>query len=186
MSDFQRRLILVLIFIASISACSDDPVTEDTSGIDFPNGDFDISTTLVDDQCLDGGLNLLFMPNGQDEPWLWPYPIQMHGQSALPKTYDIQLREPFGTMTVAVTNEGGPIQRFEGERKIGVLLGAQNFGECVVDMDVVVEVKLLDSDSVEGAGVVQMTNPRGDERCPVDMPATCEVVLTFSGTRLGN
>ena len=81
-----------------LAACGEDAEPDDT--VDFATGDFAISTNVVDDQCLDGGLNLLFMPNGTDTPWAWPFPVTLYAESALPSDYMIQLREPFGQLSV--------------------------------------------------------------------------------------
>ena len=91
----MKNALLILLAAGLFSGCGTD--SDDT--IDFPTGEFVIKTVVVDDQCLDGGLNLLFMPNGTETPWEWPYPIAFHSEDALPKTYTLQLREPFGQMT---------------------------------------------------------------------------------------
>lgn len=149
----------------------------------FPSGDFIISTNLVDDRCLDGGLNPLFMPMGDAEPWRWPYAIALYEPSELPKTYVISLREPFAEMTVTAYQTDPTGQQFVAQTNPRVELGPDRFGECVVELDGVVNILLLDSNRLEGIAALQMRNPRGDERCPADMPPTCEVILSFEGTR---
>ncbi|MFU8804551.1 MAG: hypothetical protein ACNA8W_12130 [Bradymonadaceae bacterium] len=174
------------IFIAlslsfSLISCGNDTV--DGPDFAFPSGDFIISTHFVDDRCLDGGLNLLFMPRGEDEPWEWPFPVQVQAPEELPKTYMISLREPFHEMTVTATQVHSDEQQFVAQTNPSVKLGPDRFGECVVALDGVVNLKLVDTDRVEGIAALQMRDPRGDDRCPVDMPPTCDVILSFDGTR---
>jgi len=126
---------------------------------------------------------LLFMPNGDGAPWQWPFAIPVYSQSSLPKTYDIQLREPFGQMTVTATRNGRAGQIIVAKEGTGVLLGEATFGQCVVDMGATVYFELLDQGSLSGVATLEMRDPRGDARCPIDMPATCEVILTFEATR---
>ncbi len=94
-------LTLALAVVALVGPGCDGEAGDDTLG----GGDYIFTTTVVDDRCLDGGLNLLFMPNGVDTPWDWPFEIGVQSQAALPATYDIMLRQPFGTMTVTIKDD---------------------------------------------------------------------------------
>lgn len=182
-STYLSKKIFILLLLALMAMACESETT--VAGPDFPfaSGDFTIFTNLVDDRCLDGGLNPLFMPLGDVEPWQWPLPVAVYAPSELPRTYDISLREPFNQMTVRVTQLDATTQQFVSEPNPRVELGPDRFGECVVELDGVVNITLLDSNTLEGIAALQMRNPRGDERCPADMPSTCEVVLSFDGTR---
>lgn len=168
------------LFVASAAGCGSGS-GDDT--VDFATGEFVVKTTLVDDGCLDGGLNLLFMPNGTGTPWEWPFPVTLYAEDALPTTYDIQLREPFGEMTVTAQDGGIDLQVIDAQTNPGVLLGEDRFGQCVADMDATVQIEVVAVDEVTGVAELGMSNPRGDERCPKEMPTTCEVLLTFEATR---
>lgn len=176
-----------LLCAASLAGCGDhaaSPAPE--PDMLFDSGEFDVTSTLVEDGCLDGGLNLLFMPNGQTEPWKWPYPIMVYGPGNLPQTYAIQLRDPFGPMTVTATPNGGAAESFAIDSNPSVLLDEANYGQCVVDMGGSVALSLIDEDHVEGVANLAMSDPRGDDRCPVGMPVSCAVRLQFEGQRVGS
>jgi len=149
----------------------------------FESGDFWVQTRSVDDRCLDGGLNLLFMPKGTAEPWPWPFPIAVHRPEELPLTYGIRLREPFGEMTATAAASGDNTQHWTFEKNVGVLLGPDQFGQCVVDMVAAADMSVRTNDLIDGHASLGMLDPRGDERCPVDLPASCEVTLVFVGER---
>jgi hypothetical protein len=179
---WPAQTVFMALGLSLLVSCGSDAV--EGPSFSFPSGDFQISTRLVDDRCLDGGLNLLFMPRGSDQPWQWPYPVAIHAPSELPKTYDLTLREPFRRMTVTATQVDPQQQQFVAHSNPSVELGRERFGDCVVSLDGVVQVTLLESNRVEGIAALQMRNPRGDERCPAEMPASCEVILIFDGLRM--
>lgn len=154
------------------------------SAADFTTGEFTVTTTAIDDACLDGGLNLLFMPQGPATPWQWPFPITLYGAEELPRTYPIQLREPFGAMTLDATSAGPARQALVVQENPAVALG-DPFGACVAGLAGRVDLILQTANTVSGTATLELTDPRGDEQCPADMPARCEVVLTFQGLRVG-
>ena len=152
--------------------------------IDFATGEFTVQTHIVDDRCLDGGLNLLFMPEGVDTPWEWPFPITIHAEKDLPITYDIELRQPFGQMTMTATDSGVNQQLLVSETNVGVLLGEAQFGNCAADIDATVQMRIERSDSGSGLGDLTLSNPRSDDgRCPPEMPPSCQVLLSFEAQR---
>ena len=167
-----------------VAACGGDgSETDDTGPLAFETGPFWVTTTGIDDRCLDGGLHLLFMPAGPDEPWDWTYPITVFAPDELPQTHEIRLREPFGEMTVDVRANGDRGQQMVAQENQGVLLDEAQFGQCVADMSAEVTLTLVSRDRVHGTARIELTDPRGDPRCPTDLPSHCEVILTFEGRR---
>lgn len=177
MDRFQQ----ILPIFSLVVACAGAAGSDDT--IDFETGDFTVRTTVVDDRCLDGGLNLLFMPNGVETPWEWPFPVRIHAERELPITYDIALRQPFGEMTVTASDAGVDLQTLVAEKNEAVLLGEAQFGNCVADMNATVQVRLVAHDEVTGFADLELTDPRGADRCPTDMPPRCSVLLSFEAER---
>ena len=150
---------------------------------DFVSGDFELHTLSTDDRCLGGALNVLFMPQGQAAPWKWEFDVPFHPPEDLPKTYDVRLRDPFGTMSVTFEAVDKARQRARGAQNTGVKLNEAQFGQCVADLDADMDIRLQSSTGVAGEGIITMANPRGDERCPL-MEAPCELLLVFKGQRL--
>ena len=150
---------------------------------DFPEGDFQVTTLGIEDRCLDGGLHPLFMPQGTGTPWDWTYPIRLHPPEALPQTYPIRLRDPFGEMTVRAERVGDTEERVRGLQNTGVVLNEDLYGDCVADLDADVAITLYAQDRAAGRGALLMSNPRGAEgRCPDSdrLEAGCQVLLELS------
>ncbi len=172
-----RWFALVALFALG---CGDEEAPDLADTVDFASGEFQITTHSVVDECLDGGLNLLFMPEGDETPWGWEFPIELYAESELPRTYDIQLRDPFGAMTVNAVDSGVDLQQMIAN-KDGVSLGSQ-YGDCVANIDSVVEMSLVDSNTAEGLASLSLSNPVGDD-CPVDLPPSCSVFLSIEAAR---
>jgi len=178
--SLQRTTSWVALLTAALCCgCSSEEETEGP----FTTGSFWVQTRAVDDQCLDGGLNLLFMPYGTAEPWPWPFPIEVHQSAELPLTYPIHLREPFGEMIATANAVDDTSQHWTFETNVGVLLGEDQFGQCVVDMVATADMSVRTNDLLDGEAQLGMLDPRGDERCPADMPASCDVTLVFVAER---
>ena len=150
---------------------------------DFPSGQFELHTLHTEDRCLGGAMNVLFMPEGKATPWKWEFPVDFHPPEALPKTYDVPLRQPFGTISVTFEAVDRSRERARGAQNTGVLLNEAQFGSCVADLDADMDVRLESANQVAGQGLITMANPRGDERCP-RMSDPCELALVFQGLRL--
>jgi hypothetical protein len=150
---------------------------------DFATGQFELHTLSSDDRCLGGALNVLFMPQGQSIPWKWEFPVEFHAPEQLPKTYDVPLRDPFGTISVTFEAVDLGRERARGAQNTGVKLNEAQFGQCVVDLDADMDIRLESANQIAGEGVITMIDPRGDERCP-RMDDPCELVLVFRGLRL--
>ena len=175
--------IVVALLLLLLSGCdSDDEVSQDRD-FAFPTGEFQVETHAVDDRCLDGGLNLLFMPNGDAQPWAWPFPVTLYNPEDLDQTYSLSLRDPFGEMEVTASLETPVDQRLQIHPNPSVKLGEERFGDCAVELGGYGLVTMVDSDEVEGVIFIEMSDPHGDERCPADMPDHCNVNVGFVGTR---
>ena len=161
---------------------------EGARAFEFLAGEFELSTVSVnDDRCLGGALNLLFMPEGPATPWKWEFPVQFYPPESLPKTYDVPLRQPFGTISVKFEAVDMTRERARGLQNTGVTLNEEQFGDCVTDLEADLGIVLISSTEIEGEGVITLSNPRsalGDGgRCP-RMADPCELDLVFKGRRL--
>ncbi len=169
------RPLLTLILAVGCSE-PEDPAPN----FQWTGGDFDFVTTDVTDSCLEGALEVLFMPEGPDTPHAFEYPIYLPAYSELPSTYSIDLREPFVGMEVTVREgEDGALAIRESVME-AVELGAGTYGDCVVTMTVHADLLPVSASEVDGEATIEISNPRGsDERCPVLDSDPCDVDLVL-------
>jgi hypothetical protein len=161
-------------------ACAGPSVTAS----DFKGGDFDFSTVLARDACLNGALEALFMPEGQDTPHAFEYPIYVPSASELPMSYDIDLREPFVGMPVTVEDGGDGSYAVRGSQMDEVVLDEVKYGDCAVTMLVDADLTPVDEDDVEGEARIEVSDPRGSEElCPVFSADPCTVTLALEAER---
>jgi len=182
------NLIPLLCGLACV-ACDEEGASNGSSNraFPFPEGDFQFTTTHIEDGCLDGTLNLLFVPHGLETPWDWVYSIKLYPPEALPQTYGIRLRDPFGEMNVRVEQIDALNERAVGVQNEGVLLNQTLYGDCVADLDADVAIELLGEDRGRARAALIMSNPRGAEgRCPDSdrLDAGCQVLLTLDVHRV--
>jgi len=170
------------MLLATLYACKkDDPDAENISeDLEALYGvDHQITTQSVADQCFDGAMNALFMPQGADTPQDFLYPVYIPSLDELPLSYEISLREPFVGMEVTAEDGGsGSINIVDGHME-EVVLGA-TFGSCVATMDV--EASIVPSgDYFAFTTTITMSDLRGDDQdCPVPQvdPCTVELFMT--------
>ena len=165
-----------MILLFTFFACKDSDLGDKSSLEGFYGVEHQITTQTVYDQCFDGALNILFMPEGNDSPQAFEYPVYIPGLDELPLNYEISLREPFVGMEVTATDGGdGTIEIGEGHME-EVLLGAA-FGECLATMDVVALISPAEENFVFST-VITISELRGDgQGCPVPQAEPCTVEL---------
>ena len=148
-------------------------------------GDYAFQTRAVDDACLGGALELLFMPEGPSTPHEFAYPIAIPAEDELPATYEVDLREPFVGMTVTVESAADGGLAVRGSVMDNVALGA-SYGDCLVTMTVDIDLLPTGPESVSGEARIDISNPRGtEERCPVFDADPCRVTLDVEAARTG-
>jgi len=160
-------------------ACGDKTETEP-----FVSGSFQLTNTAVDDQCLDGAFDVLFLPEGSGTTHDWQFPIELPSDSDLPATYNIQLQEPFSEMEVTVVS-GGDSGTFtiDNATQNDVLFDETNSADCVVDLSISATITRTDNDNVTGQGTLSVVEYTGDS-CPVFSASPCNILLDFYGKRL--
>ena len=179
------RLLHALILLA---ACSGDRAAEkeaeEALGFDWEGGEFDFTTWQVEDACLDGAMEALFMPDGPSVPQEFEYPVYIPSYSELPISYDIDLREPFVGMPVTIEDAGEGWMQARGSIREEVALGAAAYGDCVVTMTVDIDLLPVGPDSAECEARVAVSDARGDDgRCPVYESDPCLVTLAITAAR---
>lgn len=150
------------------------------SGGNFASGDFDFQTIDVDDGCLDGAFDTLFMPEGTANDF--GAPIYIPAVDELPSTYTIDLASPFGTMEVEVTGDG-ETRTIRGAQTTDVEYDDANHPGCLIDASVDVDLVIDDGDNVHGTATMELGS-FDESTCPVvTNTAGCTVVATIRGTR---
>ncbi len=148
----------------------------------FDGGNFQFTTRAVADGCLDGGMDLLFMPEGAGTPNEFADPIYIPGFDELPMTYDVSLQEPFNDMEVTVTGTADT-RLVSGAQNDGVEFDADNYPGCTVDNVISVALTIDSADELTGTATLATSNFTGST-CPVPDEDPCDVVLTLTGARV--
>ncbi len=172
-----------------IIACGTDKDVADSDSEPAPEpfewaaGEFQFETVSVRDACLGGALEVLFMPDGPEDPHKFEYPIFLPSYEELPSSYTVDLREPFVEMPVTVDSDDGETLQIRGSVMEAVELGIA-YGDCVVTMTVDLDLTPSSANTAEGDAVITITDPRGEEAlCPVFDDSPCAVDLNLIAVR---
>jgi hypothetical protein len=111
-----------------MSCAGDDPADE------LRSGDYEVSTVAMRDDCLDGALEALFMPEGPATPHIFEFPIFVPAVADTPMDQELSLREPFVSMPVHIVHEGQGRLSFSGAVMEEVLLDEGLYGDCASTM----------------------------------------------------
>jgi len=178
-----RTMILILL-----CACADKNPSadfEEESTYDWPGGVFQMTSTAVEDSCLDGGFVPLFLPEGGESTSDWEHLIEMPSWTDMEfgSSYTIDLQEPFSSMAVTVSRGEADGQAIlTGARQTGVAFNEENYPGCVVDMGIDALIILNGPANVNGYATLSIDNADG-EFCPeFDIPCTVEVDFTGMAT----
>ena len=172
-------MLTLLLFIAC-GAQSD----ESNNGRQWTGGNFQFQSVTVNDACLGGALEALFMPEGPANPHDFEYPVYLPGFNELPVDYNVDLREPFVNMPVTVDSQDDKILKLRGSEMEAVELGSAAYGDCVVTMKVDLNLVPTSANEAHGMGILTLIDPRGDDGlCPVFDAPSCSVDLTLSAVR---
>lgn len=159
----------------------------DTGGgatTDFPAGTFQLTTFGVDDNCLDGGLAILFQPDGAGTPYDLQYPTEFPAYDALPQTFTMQLQDPFTDMQVTLVAGGESLMTVTDSLQSDLVVDADNYGDCNVDMLIDAEIVIVDADNIDVTATIEVSNwtSTGDT-CPNVTSDPCTLVLDMKGVR---
>lgn len=175
-------MLRICLLITLCSCASTESKTEAESTYDWAGGLFQISSTAVDDTCLDGGFVPLFLPEGEGTTNDWAYPIELPSWTDMEfgSTYGIELQEPFSSMTVTVTRGDADGQAvMTGARQTGVAFDEEAYPGCVVDMGIDALIILTGPANVNGYATLSIDKAEG-EFCP-EFAVPCDVELDFIG-----
>lgn len=176
-------MVLLLLALACGGAPTGDTGAPSADASVQP-GDYAFKTRAVDDACLGGALELLFMPEGPETPHDFQFPIPIPAATALPATYDVDFRAPFVGMPVTVEAADAGALAVRGSVMDAVALGTA-YGDCVVTMTVDIDLAPTSDTSLVGEARIDLSDPRGaEERCPVFDADPCRVTLDVAAERI--
>lgn len=156
-------------------------------------GKFQLTTTEVNDKCLDGGLDMLFMPDGKEHPYDFkdtdgsPIHTEIPAESSLPQTYEIELPQPFENMTIKLESSGTGKMKIRDSKRNAVVIDKKNYGDCAADVALDADIIILDNDDLDIAASIRVTNWKSatDNKCPIVTGSDpCTVSLSLKGTRV--
>lgn len=167
----MRRL---AVLVLTSAGCATDVPSDEIVG-----GDYQFLTIAVQDSCLDGALEAIFMPNGPATAHPFEFPVFLPDADATPSTYDVSFREPFVGMTVTVESAGDHLV-ITNSVIDAVRLDADRYGDCDVTISIDADLAPAGAGVAAGEAVLSLSNPRGaDGRCPAFDADPCQVTLTL-------
>jgi hypothetical protein len=173
---------LLLLALACGGAPADDAEGDGESTAVWEGGELDFVTRAVDDECLGGALEALFMPEGPNTPHPFLYPVYAPPYDALPSSYDVDFREPFIGMPVTVTEGDDGVLEIRGSVMDEVTMGF-TWGDCVTTMAVDADLFPTGATTLVGEARISISDPRGEqERCPVFDQDPCTVTLDLAAS----
>ena len=157
------------------------------TAVTFSGGIFALETFEVDDTCLDGGLDLVFMPEGTEQPYQLAENNELPAESALPSNQTIKLQSPFDAMTVEITSAGSGAMTIKDAKQQDVVVDDSQWGQCKADMVIDADITVIDDDNVTVAASVTVATwndgPTAGDACP-DAKNACVVTLSMRGSRV--
>lgn len=188
-NPITRAAVLAVAAVALL-ACGDDGTSTGSDaasggGADLAAGTFQLTTHAVDDACLDGGLDLLFMPQGENAPYDLQFPTEIPAYAALPQTFTIQLQDPFDNMEITLEQDGADRMVVNAGQQTNVVVDADNYGDCNVDMTIDVSMIIIDQDNLDVNASLSITGAESTgDTCPNFNSDPCLVRLTMKGRRV--
>jgi hypothetical protein len=174
-----RTMILFLL----CSCAEKDPSADfqKESNYEWPGGVFQMTTTAVEDNCLNDVFVPLFLAEGEDTSNDWEYTTELPSWDDMEfgSSYTIELQEPFSSMAVTVgRGEADGQAIMTGSRQTGITVNEELYPGCLVDMGFDALIILNGPANVTGYVTLTVDNADG-EFCPeFDIPCTVEVDFT--------
>jgi hypothetical protein len=180
----MTRTLAMILALSTIACSGGSDSGDDWSPTDFSGGNFQFTSTDVDDSCLDGAFVAVFLPEGAGTTNDWQYPIELPAWSNLPATLDVQLQEPFSTMEVTIeAGQSEGMMTISSAQQTDVEFDADANPGCLVDMGITVELVIDDDTNVHGSATMA-TGSFDEDTCPAVEVDPCQIDLTFTGASI--
>lgn len=183
----MKRMILVSA-VALALGCGGDNNEENNGtnngGGGLEAGNYTVTVLDVDDQCFDGAMDTIVLPDGM--PRDLPAPVGIPGSADLPGTIDIQFTAPFQSVTgVAVEASGnnGITTSGTGFTQEDVDISSAGDGSCLADMNVTFTLTASADGKLTGSGSLSITAAEGAS-CPAFQAGPpCSVISNLEATK---
>lgn len=174
--------LLIFPLLALLPGCpaGDDDDDDDTAP--FETGQFEFTTHGVDDGCLNGAGESLYMPEGPSVPVVWDDLLELPSFDDLPKTYTIPLPAPINEMEITIDSDQADQFEISSEGLQGILFDEDNYANCIVSADVSAVFNVQTNDHVTGSITMVSSDFQGDT-CPVFESDPCSMVLDVQADR---
>lgn len=159
------------------------PGDDDTGGSAFEAGQFAFATYAVDDGCLNGAAEAIYMPQGPAVPEAWDDPLEIPSFDSLPSTYTIQLPDPIGALEITLEQGQGDQFVLQQAELIDMLFDEATYPDCIVDATVSATLNVQSDDHITGSVTLTNTNYEG-ATCPAVVSDPCDVMLDVQGDRM--
>ena len=179
---------LAFLLLVTSFGCADDtagmlePQGAPFDARDFSAGEFQLSVENVEDGCLDGTLQLLFMPDGTAAPYALQNTTLFPSGSELPNTVTVQLESPFSNLSMEMSLGADNTFEVKAGRQENLLLGLAGTGECKASLDFDATITVLDANTLSLETAVQLEGFSHPD-CPAVQQNPCQVLLRMRGTR---
>lgn len=182
-SDMIRISVVGLLLVAACGADTAATDALDSPATEFAGGDFQLYVRGVTDGCLDGGLQALFMPDGNDQPYALQNVSLIPALADLPQTYVFKLEAPFEGMDITARAAlEGNVELVDGKQD-DLLLSLAGSDDCTADMTLNGLVRPQPDGTVVLAVTVVVDDLKSPtETCPVLDAVPCQVELDMTGT----
>jgi len=194
MKNMAARVVTMSLFGVAAIGCSDDAssstaTTDGADGTDgtdgttpaFTGGNFQLTTQAVDDECLEGSLSIVFMPEGDAKPYKLANTTELPASDALPASYEISLQAPFTELPVKVEADGSNM-KIADANQTDILVDEDQWADCRANMEIDASITIADDDNVDVNATITVTGWNGST-CPV-ATSGCTIKLTMTGDRV--
>jgi hypothetical protein len=174
---------MACVVLLSCGGGDDSETVGSDTAIDFvfEGGDFQLFVKKVHDGCLDGSLDLLFMPAGTAQPYALSSRTWIPAASQLPESYEIKLQAPFSDLPVTMESDGEYAMKIADAQLPQVELGLPG-GPCTADMSFSAVLALTSAGTIDMDTSVILSNfNSADELCPNLASDPCTVGLEMYG-----
>ena len=162
---------------------SDDDASDDDVAGGFEAGQFAFATHAVDDGCLNGAAEAIYMPQGPAVPEEWDSAIEIPSFDQLPATYTIDLPDPIGPLEITLEDGAGDQFVMQPAVLEDMLFDETIYPDCIVDATVAATLNVQTNDHITGSVTLTNTNYEGAS-CPNVQSDPCDVVLDVQADRL--